>query len=479
MSPFERLGIEPTEDAASIKRAYARQLKQVRPDEDPAGFQALHEAYQHCLDHAEQLRWEASEEADVQEHEISVRSDFNLPPEPAEPQPASAPDGDPSQPAHALPEFDFNDFMNELLQRGRSQSSTQLMMWLRGLEPLYSLDLKLALRSPVSQVLAKIETPLPVKATEIVLAFFSLDVIGQQDAWLHEHAAYAQHRAESNQRFQHTLEMLQSHRVKPVDRMLVRELAQPPHWPRRLFIAAVPLLPSRLVSTLRALHDIDRQQAQLQLDGKSTAFWQAATDPHRLAAPRLAIAAARCVAYYFALFGLLRLLAAAYPLSPARDLITIFAIWLGWAGAQAAAVRWTPAAWKARIDRFTIFCAIALAAAAWLAPAHPIVAGVLAFVVSSQLSRGDSSLESIAQYASFAMLAGLGLCLFIATGSWRLTIPYTLIGVGVLHIAHAVAYAWIRGISVPEARERRGWYAYMIGLSVVAIGLGLYKLANS
>lgn len=49
MNPFDRLGLPPTHDEREIKRAYARELKRCRPDEDPQGFQALHEAYSHCL----------------------------------------------------------------------------------------------------------------------------------------------------------------------------------------------------------------------------------------------------------------------------------------------------------------------------------------------------------------------------------------------------------------------------------------------
>jgi curved DNA-binding protein CbpA len=56
MSPFERLGIAATADEREIKRAYARELRRSRPDEDPAGFQDLHDAYQHCLAYAEHRR---------------------------------------------------------------------------------------------------------------------------------------------------------------------------------------------------------------------------------------------------------------------------------------------------------------------------------------------------------------------------------------------------------------------------------------
>ncbi|VTQ52595.1 Uncharacterised protein [Campylobacter jejuni] len=40
------LGIEPTQDLTVIKRAYARQLKTTRPDQDPDAYQRLREAFE-------------------------------------------------------------------------------------------------------------------------------------------------------------------------------------------------------------------------------------------------------------------------------------------------------------------------------------------------------------------------------------------------------------------------------------------------
>lgn len=54
------LELPPDADATAIKRAYARRLRQHRPDTDPEGFQQLHAAYQAAL------AWARAREADAQ-----------------------------------------------------------------------------------------------------------------------------------------------------------------------------------------------------------------------------------------------------------------------------------------------------------------------------------------------------------------------------------------------------------------------------
>lgn len=54
MSHWQMLELTPDADQRSIKRAYARLLKQYRPDEDPEAFQRLREAYEASL---EEARW--------------------------------------------------------------------------------------------------------------------------------------------------------------------------------------------------------------------------------------------------------------------------------------------------------------------------------------------------------------------------------------------------------------------------------------
>ncbi|WP_413664542.1 tetratricopeptide repeat protein [Microbulbifer sp. CNSA002] len=56
MNCWEIIGIPPTVDIKSIKRAYAKKLKTHRPDEDPEGFQSLRAAFEKALKEAKRYQ---------------------------------------------------------------------------------------------------------------------------------------------------------------------------------------------------------------------------------------------------------------------------------------------------------------------------------------------------------------------------------------------------------------------------------------
>lgn len=63
---WDVLDIEPTNDERTIKRAYAKLLKQNRPDKDPVAFQELRDAYEWCL---RATKWTDYDDYDYDEDE--------------------------------------------------------------------------------------------------------------------------------------------------------------------------------------------------------------------------------------------------------------------------------------------------------------------------------------------------------------------------------------------------------------------------
>lgn len=56
MDYWQILGLAPTEDRKSVKRAYSTLLKQTRPDDDPEGYQRLREAFDFAMAHCKHSR---------------------------------------------------------------------------------------------------------------------------------------------------------------------------------------------------------------------------------------------------------------------------------------------------------------------------------------------------------------------------------------------------------------------------------------
>ena len=72
-SLWDILGTEPTGDERALKRAYAKRLKVTRPEDDPAAFQELRDAYEYALRNAAAIAEYVQQQAEVQGPEAEVQ----------------------------------------------------------------------------------------------------------------------------------------------------------------------------------------------------------------------------------------------------------------------------------------------------------------------------------------------------------------------------------------------------------------------
>ncbi len=81
MSIWEELGIERTDNAREIKRAYAAKLKLVHPEEHPEEFQKLHEAYCTALKLAKTKARPHKSDVEIPQINITADKTDKTPPE--------------------------------------------------------------------------------------------------------------------------------------------------------------------------------------------------------------------------------------------------------------------------------------------------------------------------------------------------------------------------------------------------------------
>lgn len=170
MWPYSELGIEATADERAIKRAYAVRLKQNRPDENPQGFQRLHEAYQAAL---QRCRGSAA---------AAPAAETSAAPRPLPPPAATAASA--SQPAPAPPStpapvtFDASAFLQEAVARADANEPAALRKWLESHQALWSLSLKTRVGQHWLAVIHQAAPPMPDGCFDEMLAFFRLDHAG-------------------------------------------------------------------------------------------------------------------------------------------------------------------------------------------------------------------------------------------------------------------------------------------------------------
>lgn len=158
------LGIDADADEREIKRAYARLLKTTRPDEDPAGFQRLNDAYQFCLRQLEEGGPGTSQGSGIDAHVAHVAHAYER--EPAVPPP-----------------FDIGQFIAALLDVSRTASGRDILGWLQAHPAFYSIGARETLAPEIVNALLRAPA-LPPRHAAAVLHFLQLDTAGPARAWL-------------------------------------------------------------------------------------------------------------------------------------------------------------------------------------------------------------------------------------------------------------------------------------------------------
>src|SRR5215831_16686077 len=128
---WQQLGVAPTTDEAAIRRAYARRLRDVRPDDNPEGFQQLVEARDLALRLAqrgtgsETERWELTDELAAESEGRAQVEDIGIRPARSAIDPLAATDArhDGREPAAIL------DLLDAVL-REASDAGTHCPAWL-------------------------------------------------------------------------------------------------------------------------------------------------------------------------------------------------------------------------------------------------------------------------------------------------------------------------------------------------------------
>lgn len=305
MPPFKILGLDRKADIAQIKRAYARLLRTHRPDEDPAAFQRLHEAYEACL---EQARWREQGWDDDAEDEGDGIGEGTA----AQPVQTSGPDeavfapfdvgttppetielADEALGMEVAQGFDAGAFADELASRLRGDTAQAVEAWLQAHDDLYSLDRKRALQPTVVDVLDGLDTGTAARHYDTIVRFFGMDTVSGTDGWLHHRLDEIQRRFGDAAEFERVLRMHAGKNTSSIDQTLARELLQPFSWLRRLCIVACPGLPGRTGALARALRAADPDSASTRLNAKARRFWERATNRNALHRERFALMAMR------------------------------------------------------------------------------------------------------------------------------------------------------------------------------------------
>lgn len=346
---LRELGLQPDADARAVKRAYATRLKITRPEDDPEGFQRLHEAYQAALDWTQSRERDADIGADIDgfaedaqsgamTRTLSQEALFDLlESQPAEssgvPPPAVFADRKPAlevvadirsdasaaifaegmQPdgmqSDEPAQFDPDAFIDDCIALAMRSRDGELLTWLNAQPALWSLTQKTQIAPWLLHRLHERRPPIEARRFDALAEFFGL---------LDLHSGYDAH---TIQRLRHRLQLTWEIETRQLRALAARsgqdgssmaanlrqagrilgQLSRPLHWPQALWAALVPGYPSAVRTFMLRLDFGNLDDLPMPLREDQIEFWNAAGDRLRFSKPRWAVSVVRLFAYTLAI----------------------------------------------------------------------------------------------------------------------------------------------------------------------------------
>jgi hypothetical protein len=301
---FELLNLPLETDAASIKRAYARLLRNTRPDENPEAFQRLHAAYKTALAYASGPSAAPTPMHDINTATSTSRSDVAAAPE-APAQLKAAAFVLPQcvdRPSAVMPVVNMSELVDEVIHIATKMDEKQAMQqWLQDRQDFWSIAVKQQTGQHVIHRLFQAPQAISSDCLDALLCFFDLDHVlsginplalqqlrkRQVTLWKliprnhHELALQIRLMSGSSPKFEW------------VGRDLAR-LQQPLHWHQVMLAALQPERVSAIGSLIRTiLSNGPIEELPPCIDRHHAYFWCRATVTGLFTAPRLAIGAWR------------------------------------------------------------------------------------------------------------------------------------------------------------------------------------------